>query len=98
MSQTLSKLREKPEHHRRRIAFMASSGVMVVIVAIWVTTFSVRFPQLSNAGSNEAAAAAALNDQSANSVDSVKNNFADGYNSINQALNQNGNSQTASVS
>ena len=40
MSKTyIDKLREKPEHHRRRIAWGVSGAISMFIAAVWVTSF-----------------------------------------------------------
>ena len=44
----ISKLQRKPEHVRRKIAFVTSAIVTFVIVIIWLTSFSVSTPETSS--------------------------------------------------
>ena len=44
----IEKLQKKPEHTRRRIAYITTAVLMVFIVAIWVSTLNVRFSEVSN--------------------------------------------------
>ena len=41
IQQTLEKLRAKPEHIRKRVAFWTSFGITAIIFAFWLATFSI---------------------------------------------------------
>lgn len=92
MSQMLDNLRQKSEAHRRRVAALTSSAVMLVIVAIWVTTFPARFPELANSQSGVDEATNILNNNNPTTADNqqpinaVSNNMASGYTSLTEAL------------
>jgi hypothetical protein len=40
MKKIIQNLREKPEHHRHKIAFWTALGITAVIFVIWVSTFN----------------------------------------------------------
>jgi cytoskeletal protein RodZ len=46
MQDYLTKLRAKPDHKKRQIAFGVSSAFVVIVGIIWIATFKVRFPGL----------------------------------------------------
>jgi hypothetical protein len=39
----IEKIREKPEHARRLILFVSVGVIMFIIIAVWLSTVSVRF-------------------------------------------------------
>lgn len=47
----LNRLRAKPDHVKRRIAFFASLGVTFIIFIFWIISFSIGSPVYENSGS-----------------------------------------------
>jgi hypothetical protein len=48
MLNTIEKLREKPEAHRRRIAFVVSASIAGIIFVVWLSVVGVRFNSQEN--------------------------------------------------
>ncbi len=89
MRRYIQSLHKKPEHTRKQIAFGVSSAIMVLILGVWVTTFSVRFGSLSLHDetikkSNQAAV------NSNDSLDDLRAKLGSDYQDLQQQLNNEG--------
>ncbi len=86
MFEMLENLRQKPESHRRKVAVIVPSVAVGLMAIIWVATFSVQFPDLTNSSQNQAAAILANPDTGATdpSLQSLESTFSSGVNNFTQ--------------
>jgi hypothetical protein len=72
---TIEKLRERPEHERKSVAFITSLVATALIFALWISTYGItlRTPGATSSSLNQASPFAALKDTAGTIVEQVKN-------------------------
>lgn len=58
MRKVIHHLKQRPDHHRRMVAFSVSGVVVVVMFFIWASTLSVRYDKITDNVSKKGKAAA----------------------------------------
>jgi hypothetical protein len=86
MRGVLHSLRQKPEHKRKQIALGITSVIMLGILGIWISTFSIRFGSLSlhdDKGKKNQATVIGAED----SLEAVRAKLGNDYSDIQQKIN-----------
>jgi hypothetical protein len=96
MRHYINKLKEKPDHHKERIAVVASGITVVFIFMVWVATFAIRFPVFSSINKPQQAALETTDISStdqvagaASPINSLKENISGGYENMKKVLGAN---------
>ena len=83
MRKYLAELHNKPDHHKRRFAFLASSTVTLFIFAIWsMATFGFNTSILGGNESQTASIASAKIEEEVSPFQSIRMNIADSLDAI----------------